>query len=413
MGVAGGTGALLSRPAILAAPSGSSPSGVLSFYNCHCTLQQLYKHGYRRRNTQGPSSPSFKLRAAPVFHESHSKHGPRRHGQRSLTCASANPSAVATVACPCVAHPALPQQHAMSSETDSRWQTVYHSRRRSQDLATIVIRPSGIPLAKIKPTELIEITDSILQPRPQQNLIAVKIFHPSAQQTLLAIRSFLLASTEVPVTTYEAAPTDSCRGVIHGVPAGTSPQELLSHLISTGAPIIKARMMGSTETALLTFEGSFVPRYVLFYQADYRCHPERRKPQFCQRCHKIGHRKDVCTLPPSTELCQTCSEDLTKLPPGQEHDCYAPCRNCKGSHSSTWAECPEKLKADAKQITNHLLLRKHRTTTVPDPSLAIAIQTPRSESTINDKIRSTTRPGLPNAKTHRTQQQHRPRDIKP
>ncbi|KAH9379572.1 hypothetical protein HPB48_022006 [Haemaphysalis longicornis] len=67
----------------------------------------------------------------------------------------------------------------------------------------------------------------------------------------------------------------------------------------------------------------------------------------------------------------------------------------------------------AKQITNDLLLWKHRTTTVPDPSLAIAIQTPRSESTINDKIRSTTRPGLPNAKTHRTHQQHRPRDIKP
>ncbi|KAH9370542.1 hypothetical protein HPB48_011443 [Haemaphysalis longicornis] len=197
----------------------------------------------------------------------------------------------------------------MSSETDSRWQTVYHSRRRSQDLATIVIRPSGIPLAKSKPTKLMqaiaaaarltpsEITDSILQPRPQQNLIAVKTFRPSAQQKLLTIRSFLLASTEVPVTTYEAAFTDSCRGVIHGVPAGTSPHELLSHLISTGAPIIKARMMGSTETALITFEGSFVPRYVLYYQAKYRCHPERPKAQFCQRCHKISHRKDVCAFP--------------------------------------------------------------------------------------------------------------------
>ncbi|KAH9370957.1 hypothetical protein HPB48_013397 [Haemaphysalis longicornis] len=96
---------------------------------------------------------------------------------------------------------------------------------------------------------------------------------------------------------------------------------------------------------------------------------------------------------------------LPKLPPSQEHDCYATCATAKGSHSSTWAECPEKLKADAKvhqqayrrrlatpqnRSTNHLLLRKHRTTTVPDPSLAIAIQKPRSESTINDKIRSTT-----------------------
>ncbi|KAH9361460.1 hypothetical protein HPB48_004597 [Haemaphysalis longicornis] len=188
-----------------------------------------------------------------------------------LTGASANPSAVTTLACPGVAHPALPQQAAMFPETGSRWQTVYHSRRRSQDVAIIVIRPSGIPLAKIKPTELMqalaaaarltpgEISGSVLQPRPQQNLIAAKTLRPSGQQNLLAIRSFLLASTEVPVTMYEAALTDSCRGVIHGVAAKTSPHELLSNLISTGAPIIKAGMMDSTETALTTFEGSFVP----------------------------------------------------------------------------------------------------------------------------------------------------------
>ncbi|KAH9360361.1 hypothetical protein HPB48_003556 [Haemaphysalis longicornis] len=169
----------------------------------------------------------------------------------------------------------------MSSETDSRWRTAYNSRRRSQDHATIIICHSGIPLSKIKPTELLqafaatarltpsEITDSILQPRPQQNLIAVKTYRPSVQHKLLAIHSFLLASTEVLVTTYEAAPTDSCGDVIHGVPAETSSHELLSHLISTGAPIIKTRIMGSTEKGLITFEGSFVSRYVLYYQAKY------------------------------------------------------------------------------------------------------------------------------------------------
>ncbi|KAH9368003.1 hypothetical protein HPB48_009628 [Haemaphysalis longicornis] len=248
----------------------------------------------------------------------------------------------------------------MSSETDCRLQTVYQSRRRSQDLATIVIRTSGIPLAKSKPNELMqalaatsrltssEITDSALQPRPQKNLITVKIFRPSAEQKLLAFRSFLLASNEVPVTTYEVSPTDSCRGVIHGVPPATVPHELLPHLFFTGAPIIGAGIVGSMETALINFEGSFVPRYVLYYQAEYLCHPERQKAQFCQRCHQIGHRKNVCSLPPSTELCHTCSQDLSKLPPGQENDCYVTCHNCKGSHPSTWAECPEKLKADAR-----------------------------------------------------------------
>ncbi|KAH9378897.1 hypothetical protein HPB48_010816 [Haemaphysalis longicornis] len=120
-------------------------------------------------------------------------------------------SSAATVACPCVAHPALPQQPPMSSETASRWQTIYHSRQRSQDLATIVIPPSGIPLAKSKPNELMQalaaaahltpskITDSIFQRRQQKNLIAVKTFHPSPQQKLRATRTFLIASTEVPV----------------------------------------------------------------------------------------------------------------------------------------------------------------------------------------------------------------------
>ncbi|KAH9374531.1 hypothetical protein HPB48_009417 [Haemaphysalis longicornis] len=263
----------------------------------------------------------------------------------------------------------------MSSETDSRWQTVYHYRRRSQDLATIIIRLLGIPLAKSKPNELMqalaaaarltqsEITNSIFQRRPQQNLIAVKTFRPSAQQKFLVIRSFLLASTEVPVTTYEASPAGSCRGVIHGVPAGTSPHELLSHLISTATSIIEARMMGSTETAPMTFGGSLVPAM-------------------------------SCTIRPNTDATKNApmphlNQNLTNLTPGQEHDCYATSRNCKGSHPSTWTECPEELKADAE----------HRKTTVIDPGLIIAIQAPRPQSTINDKIRSTTRPSLPNAKT--------------
>ncbi|KAH9371707.1 hypothetical protein HPB48_006772 [Haemaphysalis longicornis] len=179
-------------------------------------------------------------------------------------------------------------------------------------------------------------------------------------------------------------------------------------------------MIGSTETALITFEGSFVPLYVLYYQAEYRCHPERPKAQFCQRYHKIGHRKDVCTLPPSTELCQTCSEDLTKLPPGQEHDCYATCRNCKGSHSSTWAECPEKLKADAKvtqQAYRRRLAIRKTDSHAPDNHRSRYRPRHRHPSTHGKNPTSTTKfeaqrdqAYIPNAKTQRTHRQHRRRD---
>ncbi|KAH9378386.1 hypothetical protein HPB48_009893 [Haemaphysalis longicornis] len=167
-------------------------------------------------------------------------------------------------------------------------------------------------------------------------------------------------------------------------------------------------MMGSTERALITFKGSFVPRYVLYYQAEYRCHPERPKAQFCQRCHKIGHRKDVCTLPPSTELCQTCSEDLTKLPPGQDHDYYATCRNCKGSHSSTWAECPEKLKADAK-VTEHAYRRRLATRETDNQS------SPASQAQDNHRSRSQSRHRHPNTpvRIHHQQQNSKHNETRP
>ncbi|KAH9363534.1 hypothetical protein HPB48_005933 [Haemaphysalis longicornis] len=228
------------------------------------------------------------------------------------------------------------------------------------------------------------------------------------QQKLLAIRRFLLASTEVPVSTYEAPPTDSCRGVIHGVPAGTSPHELLSHLISTEAPIIKVRMMGSTETALITFEGSLVPRYVLYYhQVKYRCQQNARK------LNSANAMPDLLPRP-------------YQAPAGQEHDCYATCRNCKCSHPSTWTECPEKLKAEADPTSlppptgypqNRQLIISCFASTGQPPFQIPVSSSPFKHHGHNPpsmtKFEAQTRPDLPNAKTQRTHQQHRPRDIEP
>ncbi|KAH9372332.1 hypothetical protein HPB48_015982 [Haemaphysalis longicornis] len=158
-------------------------------------------------------------------------------------------------------------------------------------------------------------------------------------------------------------------------------------------------MMNSTETSLIIFEGSFVPSYVLYYQAEYRCHLERPKAQFCQRCRNIGHRnKDVCT---STELCQTFTpKALPSFRPAKIMIATPPAATAKALIPAPGKSAPGNLKATprspnkptaanslpANQTTSHHLLRKHRTSTVRDPGLAIAIQAPRSESTTDDKI---------------------------
>ncbi|KAH9364945.1 hypothetical protein HPB48_017960 [Haemaphysalis longicornis] len=136
--------------------------------------------------------------------------------------------------------------------------------------------------------------------------------------------------TDIRLRAYLAAPTDSCRGVIHGVEANTPPEELAANLISTGASIISARMMGRTETALITLAGSTITRYVIYHHTDF------------------SHRVDVCPLPPSTVLCPTCSRDITGLAADQEHDCVPRCCLCRGAHASTSPKCPTRMDADAQ-----------------------------------------------------------------
>ncbi|KAH9362798.1 hypothetical protein HPB48_015239 [Haemaphysalis longicornis] len=170
----------------------------------------------------------------------------------------------------------------------------------------------------------------------------------AALTKLHGLQSLRIQDTDIPLRAYLTAPTDSCRGVIDGVEANTPPEELAADLISTGASIISARMMGRTETVLSTFAGSTIPRYVIYHHTEIRCYPQKPKAQFCSRYHNIGHRVDVCLLPPSTVLCPTCSRDITGLAADQEHDCVPKCNLFRGAHASTSPKCPTRMDADAQ-----------------------------------------------------------------
>ncbi|KAH9374125.1 hypothetical protein HPB48_005394 [Haemaphysalis longicornis] len=154
----------------------------------------------------------------------------------------------------------------------------------------------------------------------------------SALTKLRGLQSLRIQDTDIPLRAYLAAPTELCRGVIHGVEANTPPEELAANLISTGASIISARMMGRTETALITFAGSPTPRYVIYHNTEFRCYPQKPKAQFCSRCHK--HRPPSGRLSPC--LHQPCSaQPCSGISPAwqriKQHDCVPKCRLCRGS----------------------------------------------------------------------------------
>ncbi|KAH7949072.1 hypothetical protein HPB49_004927 [Dermacentor silvarum] len=89
------------------------------------------------------------------------------------------------------------------------------------------------------------------------------------------------------------------RGVIHGIEPHTPYDLLRSNLrIRTqGLGLIDARMLGDSQSALLTFYGSQVPRCVYYFGSEKLCTPYRNAVQFSRICGIVGHRTDVCPQP--------------------------------------------------------------------------------------------------------------------
>ncbi|KAL1446653.1 hypothetical protein MTO96_044503 [Rhipicephalus appendiculatus] len=122
---------------------------------------------------------------------------------------------------------------------------------------------------------------------------------------LQAVTELNIGSQRYEMQAYIAAPDNSCKGVIIGPEKNTSPTELLDNIYAPDAEVLHARMMGSTNTALITFAGLQVPRYVYYYHAEYRCYVHRPRKQVCTICLAFGHRADVCPTP-TERRCQAC-----------------------------------------------------------------------------------------------------------
>ncbi|KAH7951836.1 hypothetical protein HPB52_013572 [Rhipicephalus sanguineus] len=152
---------------------------------------------------------------------------------------------------------------------------------------------------------------------------------------LQAVTVLNLGTQRYETHAYIAAPDNSCKGVSMGPEKNTSPTELLDNIYTPDAEILHARMMGSTNTALITFAGLQVPRYVYYYRAEYRCYIHRPRKQVCAICLALGHRADVCPTP-SERRCHACGVET----PAPQHSCTTRCFHCKGDHPATHPHCP-------------------------------------------------------------------------
>ncbi|KAH7984820.1 hypothetical protein HPB49_025704 [Dermacentor silvarum] len=167
--------------------------------------------------------------------------------------------------------------------------------------------------------------------------------------------SLTLGPHRYPISAYITSPDNSYKGIITAPEAGTTPTELLDHLLAPGVEILHARMMERTATSVITFAGLKVPRYVRYYGVEYRCNIHAPRAQVCGICLTVGHRADVC-LTPSIKRCTTCG---TENPSNTEpHQCQPRCLTCKGDHPTTDPSCPSRARKPPNKKRVRLELEK-------------------------------------------------------
>ncbi|KAG0411080.1 hypothetical protein HPB47_011823, partial [Ixodes persulcatus] len=186
-----------------------------------------------------------------------------------------------------------------------------------------------------RPTKL----DNIPSPHGQNtNIVIASTRSKDLARHIRDIPTLRFGDNEYEVTANIAAPDDSARGVVCGIPPGTTGQELIDNLYSPGYEILSARMIGKTSTALITFTGKQLPKFVIFEHAALPCSWYLPTRHACYICHEIGHRADVCSNPDAVK-CVMCGVSN----PMKGHECTPRCALCTGAHPTGSKECPKKL----------------------------------------------------------------------
>ncbi|KAL1430319.1 hypothetical protein MTO96_015028 [Rhipicephalus appendiculatus] len=115
----------------------------------------------------------------------------------------------------------------------------------------------------------------MLREHPGSNIIILSTPHEHVAKELREITHMTIRGRVHSFNSYVADPEDILRGIVHGIPPETSQAELMANLRvrTQGVKIERARMLGSTKTAIITFTGSTLPRCVYFMGAEAICYP--------------------------------------------------------------------------------------------------------------------------------------------
>ncbi|KAH7978436.1 hypothetical protein HPB49_005504 [Dermacentor silvarum] len=112
--------------------------------------------------------------------------------------------------------------------------------------------------------------DFWLRIRPGSNILIASTPEERTAERILNIKELELRGNRHSIDTHISTPDNLLKEVIHGLEPGTTEDELINNprVRTQGVRILYARMLGKSRTAVLTFDGPIVPRYVYYYGGE-------------------------------------------------------------------------------------------------------------------------------------------------
>ncbi|KAH7949647.1 hypothetical protein HPB49_013208 [Dermacentor silvarum] len=180
-----------------------------------------------------------------------------------------------------------------------------------------------------------------------QNIIVVSTPDEQRARRYATIRSLIIGEQAHETYAYFAAPHDTSKGVIHGIPKTETTADITENIIHPGNPkAIEAHRIGETTAVLVLFQGQKVPSTVKYGVTIVRCSLYCQHHQVFRTCGKIGHRQDVFPQP-NTKVCFACGKPNPRDTHAEE--CKPRCKLCNGPHPTGAPGCSNQfppLKAD-------------------------------------------------------------------
>ncbi|KAH8025615.1 hypothetical protein HPB51_010676 [Rhipicephalus microplus] len=188
---------------------------------------------------------------------------------------------------------------------------------------TIMLRPNAFNITQIPPYQFVyRLRLSLPQIKglkihcrllTKSNLAAVDCYTEQAAHLLLNLEHLNIDDQIVQSNTYVALRKGRIRGVIHRI-KGLTEEQLMQGLTSSTHEIVSARPLGSSKTALITFNGLNLPEYLAFESVCFPVHKYRPKITSCLNCLGIGHKADVCTAPKrDLGVCTKCHTNMRRI----------------------------------------------------------------------------------------------------